>query len=64
MAHKISDYKPGDTVTFYFIEAQQTGTVLSTNAKEQCLEVKTNSGIIHRVFLSEKESKFCYLKNN
>lgn len=62
MATKITDYKTGETVTFYFIDNPQTGVIESVNTKDNSLSVRTPNGIVHKPYLTDKESKFCYIK--
>jgi len=61
---EITNYKVGQVVEFYFLEAKQTGTVDETTGKDGFVVVKTKDNIKHRVGLTEKESKFCYFNKN
>lgn len=62
--NKITSYKVGQEVEFYFLEAKQTGTVEETAGKDGLVLVKTKDNIKHRVGLTEKESRFCYFNKN
>lgn len=59
----LKKYKVGDTVEFTFIGTPLTGIVIEILSKT-VLKVKTNdNGRVHRVGLTDKDHKFCYLKN-
>jgi hypothetical protein len=62
--NKITSYKVGQEVEFYFLENKYTGVVMEVAAKDGMVLVKTKDNIRHRVGLTEKESKFCYFKKN
>ena len=61
---KLSDFKADDDVTFDFVGSIKAGKVISILTKDNCLEVKTANGMVYRVFLTEKDSKFCFLVKN
>lgn len=54
-------YKVGDRVDFTFIGSPLTGVVIEILSKT-VLKVKTDdNGIIHRVGLTDKDRKHCFL---
>lgn len=62
--NKISNYKVGQEVDFYFIDTKYSGIVEEAAGKDGFVLVKTKNGIKHRVGLTEKESRFCYFIKN
>ena len=63
MIKKITDFNLDSTVEFSFLDTVYIGTVIGHEAKENAIKVISNK-TIYFVYLSEKESKFCFLKNN
>jgi hypothetical protein len=62
--NKITNYKVGQEVEFYFLDTKYTGIIEENTNKDGTILVKTKEGVRYRVGLTEKESKFCYLKKN
>lgn len=62
MAKKITDFKIDTTVEFNFLGTEYKGTVIGHESKENAIRVTSNK-IIYLVYLTEKDSKFCFLKN-
>jgi len=62
MAKKITDFKIDTTVEFNFLGTEYKGTVIGHETKENAIRVTSNKKI-YLVYLTEKDSKFCFLKN-
>jgi len=62
MAKKITDFKIDTTVEFNFLGTEYKGTVIGHESKENAIRVTSNK-TIYLVYLTEKDSKFCFLKN-
>lgn len=62
MAKKITDFKIDTTVEFNFLGTEYKGTVIGHETKENAIRV-TSKKTIYLVYLTEKDSKFCFLKN-
>ena len=60
--NKITDFNIGQDVDFFFLDTPNKGTVAAIDKKDSSLSVKTKTGTVHKVYLTEKDSKFCYLK--
>ena len=59
----LTKYKVGDRVDFTFIGAPLTGVIIEVLDKT-LLKVKTDeNGIVHRVGLTDKDHKYCYLND-
>ena len=61
---KLTDFKVDETITFDFVGTIKTGKIISINTKDNTLEVKTANNMFYKVYLTEKESKFCFLIKN
>lgn len=58
----LKKYNVGDIVTFNFLGGIHKGIVIDTVPNENIIRVNYN-GTIHRVGLTEKDNKYCYLEN-
>jgi hypothetical protein len=59
----LTKYKVGDRVDFTFIGAPLSGVIIEVLDKT-LLKVKTDeNGIVHRVGLTDKDHKYCFLNN-
>lgn len=57
------DYIIDTTIQFNLLGVDRTGTVVGHDKKENALRVLSNK-TTYLVYLTEKESKFCFIKNN
>jgi hypothetical protein len=59
----LTKYKIGDRVDFTFIGAPLTGVIIEVLDKT-LLKVKTDdNGSVHRVGLTDKDHKYCFLND-
>ena len=56
-------FRRGDKITFNFLGGLYTGTVINPNVADNVILVDYN-GTIHRVGLTEKDNKYCFLHKN
>jgi hypothetical protein len=59
MKNKLTDYKVDESIEFLFIGSKRKGKILSIDKDN--LKVVDDRGMIYRVYMSEKESKYCYI---
>ena len=62
--NKITNYKVGQVVEFYFLDVKLTGVVEEVATKDGIVKVKTKDNLIYRVSLTEKEGRFIYFHKN
>ncbi len=62
--NKITNYKVGQVVEFYFLDVKLTGVVEEVASKDGIVKVKTKDNLIYRVSLTEKEGRFIYFHKN
>jgi hypothetical protein len=56
-------FKKGEQITFNFLGMICTGTIIDPNIEDNTIRVNYN-GTVHRVGLTEKDNKFCFLYDN
>jgi len=59
---KLSNYNIGEAIIFYFLDQIYNGIIININVKNNSLQVKTKNEMKYIVYLSEKDSKFCFIK--
>jgi len=64
MSSKINKYKVGDKIEFYFLDVLKWGIVKEINTKDNTVSIISTNNIIYVAHATEKDSKFCFLKNN
>jgi hypothetical protein len=55
-------FKKGEEITFNFLGSLYMGIVFDPVIQDNAVKVNYN-GTIHRVGLTEKDNKFCFLQN-
>ena len=56
---KTSDFKINDIITFVFVGEKQKGKIKEIT--ENSLKVNSVDGFVYNVYMSKKESTFCYI---
>jgi hypothetical protein len=55
-------FKKGEEITFNFLGALYKGIVIDPVIQDNAVKVNYN-GTVHRVGLTEKDNKYCFLHN-